>query len=54
MLAGSGGVGTLPQLHVDGRLVGDADTVQELEDWGDLDYILRGETPPAPAPPPES
>ena len=51
MLAGSGGAGTLPQLHINGTLVGDADTVQELEDWGDLDYLLRGETPP---PPPEA
>ena len=51
MLAGSGGAGALPQLHINGTLVGDADAVQELEDWGDLDYLLRGETPP---PPPEA
>lgn len=49
MLAGSEGLLALPQLHVDGRLVGVADSVQELEDWGELDALLRGEAPAAPA-----
>lgn len=48
MLADSGGHAALPQLHVGGKLVGGADEVQELEDWGELDAVLRGETPPAP------
>ncbi|KAL6771805.1 hypothetical protein ACKKBG_A27870 [Auxenochlorella protothecoides x Auxenochlorella symbiontica] len=49
MLAGSEGLLALPQLHVDGRLVGVADSVQELEDWGELDALLRGEASAAPA-----
>lgn len=27
---------------------GTAEEVQELEDWGELDYLLRGEKPPPP------
>lgn len=40
MLAGSDDLKTIPQLHVNGRLVGDADTIQELEDFAELDAFL--------------
>jgi len=36
MLAASGGVKSLPQLHVGGKFIGDANTIQELQDCGEL------------------
>jgi len=44
MLAGSDGIDTLPQLQVNGRFVGTAGEVQEFEDWGELNDLLRGVT----------
>lgn len=37
-----------PQLHVNYKYLGNADEVQELEDWGELSYLLAGEVPPLP------
>ena len=34
---------TLPQLHVDGKSLGDFEAIQELEDVGELGKRLRGE-----------
>lgn len=42
MLDASDGVITLPQLHVNGQLIGSADDVQEFEDWGELNDLLAG------------
>lgn len=36
------GVTSLPQLRVNGVYVGDGETVQELEDFGELDEVLEG------------
>eukprot|EP00887_Chlorella_sp_A99_P007559 scaffold28.g7559.t1 len=33
------------ELHVGGKLVGTAEEVQELEDWGELSALLAGEAP---------
>jgi glutaredoxin-related protein len=35
------GVTALPQLRVNGVYVGDGETVQELEDFGELDDVLE-------------
>lgn len=35
------GVTSLPQLRVNGVYVGDGETVQELEDFGELDEVLE-------------
>jgi glutaredoxin-related protein len=43
--AAAGAEPALPQLHVNGRFVGGADEVQEFEDWGELDALLRGVPP---------
>lgn len=40
MLACSGD-GRLPQLHVDGRFIGGADRIQELQDFGELKPLLQ-------------
>jgi hypothetical protein len=42
MLAASNNLIQLPQLHAHGHLVGTAEDVQELEDWGELKAILLG------------
>lgn len=42
MLAASGGCNAIPQLHYNDKLVGDFDTVQDLEDFGELDAALTG------------
>ncbi len=42
MIAHSNGVKTLPQLHVNNKLIGNFDQLQELEDWGELDAALSG------------
>jgi glutaredoxin 3 len=42
MLDASDGVITLPQLHINGHLIGSADDVQEYEDWGELNDLLAG------------
>jgi glutaredoxin 3 len=47
MVAASGRK-TLPQVHVGGKDLGEADTIQEMEDFGELDAALRGEAPPPP------
>jgi glutaredoxin-related protein len=47
MLVASGGDSTLPQLHVDGVLVGDAARVAELNDFGELMPALTGQRLPA-------
>eukprot|EP01024_Parvocaulis_polyphysoides_P046761 TRINITY_DN441_c0_g3_i1.p4 TRINITY_DN441_c0_g3~~TRINITY_DN441_c0_g3_i1.p4 ORF type:complete len:103 (+),score=17.22 TRINITY_DN441_c0_g3_i1:273-581(+) len=52
MTDASNGKRTLPQLHFNGKYVGDVDTLQELEDFNELDKILNGEMEPSP--PPES
>ena len=41
MLAASDGVLTLPQLHLNNKYVGDWDTLQDMEDFGELDTALR-------------
>ena len=35
------GTKLLPQLHVDGKYLGDADAIQELNDEGELVKLLR-------------
>lgn len=52
MLADSGGLRLIPQLHVDGKYIGTADEIQELEDWGELSAILAGSAAPAQQPEP--
>jgi len=42
MLAFGDGVTQLPQLRVNGVYVGDGNTVQEMEDFGELDDVLQG------------
>jgi hypothetical protein len=42
MLAAGNDLIQLPQLHAHGHLVGTAEDVQELEDWGELKAILLG------------
>ena len=41
MLQG-GNVTVLPQLHVNGVYRGDYEELQDLEDRGDLDFLLQG------------
>eukprot|EP00891_Asterochloris_glomerata_P008694 jgi/Astpho2/8694/Aster-x0818 len=41
MVAGSDGSRMLPQLHVNGKFVGDCDKIQELEDFGELSAVLN-------------
>lgn len=41
MLAASDGVFTLPQLHLNNKYVGDWDTLQDMEDFGELDTALK-------------
>ena len=43
MVAGSDGSRMLPQLHVNGKFVGDCDDIQELEDFGELSAVLNPE-----------
>jgi glutaredoxin-related protein len=42
MLTASNCVDTLPQLHVNGRFIGTAENVQEMEDFGELSKVLAG------------
>jgi glutaredoxin 3 len=42
MLGRSGGRGTVPQIFVDGRHIGDSDELVRLERAGDLDVVLQG------------
>ena len=42
MLTASNCVSTLPQLHVNGRFIGTAEDVQEMEDFGELAKVLAG------------
>ena len=41
MLAHGDGIISLPQLRVNGQYVGNGGTVQELEDFGELDEVLE-------------
>jgi len=41
MLLHNDGIISLPQLRVNGVYVGDGNTVQELEDFGELDEVLE-------------
>lgn len=41
MVAASDGVSSLPQLHLNNKYLGDWDTLQELEDFGELDAALQ-------------
>eukprot|EP01025_Chloroclados_australasicus_P029907 TRINITY_DN298_c0_g1_i1.p2 TRINITY_DN298_c0_g1~~TRINITY_DN298_c0_g1_i1.p2 ORF type:complete len:106 (+),score=18.07 TRINITY_DN298_c0_g1_i1:100-417(+) len=54
MKAASNGKRTLPQLHMDGKYIGDVDTLQELEDFQELDKMLKGEMEIPPPPPAQS
>lgn len=47
-MASASGRKTLPQVHVNGKDIGDSDAIQEMEDFGELDAVLRGETPQPP------
>ena len=42
MLNASDCIDTLPQLHVNGKFVGTADEVQEMEDFAELSKVLAG------------
>ena len=42
MLAVSKGCSVIPQLHFNDNFVGDWDTVQDLEDFGELEAALQG------------
>ena len=42
MLTASNCVDTLPQLHVNGRFIGTAENVQEMEDFDELAKVLAG------------
>ena len=46
MLAASGDLSMLPQLHVDGELLGGAEQVLDMHDFGELLPVLRGDTKP--------
>ena len=50
-LSGLSGWPTIPQLFVDGQLVGGADIVAEMYESGELAQTLGVEAPDAPAPP---
>ncbi|CAL5228833.1 g12036 [Coccomyxa viridis] len=41
MMLHSNGLRSLPQLHVNDKYVGDAHTVQELEDFGELEDVVN-------------
>jgi len=51
MVKVSGGERAVPQLHVDDKSYGGYESVQELEDAGELAAVLKGETPTPAAPP---
>ena len=51
MLAHGDGVIALPQLRVNGVYVGDGNTIQEMEDFGELDEVLQAIPPPPPPSP---
>ena len=42
MLAASNGCSIIPQLHYNDKFIGDWDTVQDLEDFGELEAALQG------------
>lgn len=42
MLAASNGCSIIPQLHYNNKFIGDWDTVQDLEDFGELEAALQG------------
>lgn len=41
MVERSGGQTTVPQIFVDGEYIGDEDTLQELEQKGELERVLK-------------
>ena len=41
MVAASEGVSSLPQLHLNDKYIGDFDTLQDMEDFGELDTALN-------------
>lgn len=41
MLVASDGVSSLPQLHLNNKYLGDWDTLQDMEDFGELDTALK-------------
>lgn len=41
MVAASDGVSSLPQLHLNNKYLGDWDTLQDMEDFGELDTALQ-------------
>ena len=41
MIAASNGVSSLPQLHLNNKYLGDWDTLQDMEDFGELDTALK-------------
>lgn len=41
MLLASDGVSSLPQLHLNNKYLGDWDTLQDMEDFGELDTALK-------------
>ena len=41
MVAASDGVSSLPQLHLNNKYLGDWDTLQDMEDFGELDIALQ-------------
>ena len=41
MVAASEGVSSLPQLHLNNKYLGDWDTLQDMEDFGELDTALQ-------------
>ena len=43
MLRGSNGDTTLPQLHINGCLVGDIESINERHDFGELVPMLKGQ-----------
>ncbi|GMH42921.1 hypothetical protein BSKO_10843 [Bryopsis sp. KO-2023] len=45
-MMGISGIKTLPQLMVNGKFVGDAQAIQELQDFNELTPVLTGEVVP--------
>ena len=41
MVTASEGVTSLPQLHLNNKYLGDFDTLQDMEDFGELDAVLN-------------
>ena len=41
MVSASNGVSSLPQLHLNNKYIGDWDTLQDMEDFGELDIALQ-------------